>query len=328
MGGVRSKVDAESTDTMVAEPQGGLRPVIAVPFEESAVRLAVELCKEALAEDPSVKGSIGAFGAVVDMGERMNAKLADAVKASLSGESAGDSTIVFGVAFEAGPAARERILRARGDLARERLSKVANVANEWEQHVRGAVDAGKPVSELGRHWLARLCRLLATLRFLQQHVTLVAGDVVLRLRSKDLSDARGDFTADDVLDTAAALYSSGALSFPWKRMFIGSPDDKMAALRKHRLHTSSEFCEPQNIRFRCRARSNNGLLFPLRFEGGFLTFVHERSDYDTMDVFADTFQEGPRLVAKREKRCDAVWAMTACVSPAQPTPRRRPTIRC
>lgn len=301
---------AESTDTSAAAPSGGLAAsaAVPVPIEEASLHLAALLCEEALRQDPTIKKDIKAFTAVVDVCGRMDAKLADTfAKTLIAGPPGGDHPL-FGTALDIGPALQARLLAARSAVARDRFTKVQNIVREWSDHVDAAVAGGKVVSEASRWWLARLRRRLEALEVLGRHTTCVDGDVILQLRREDMPSGSGDgdlvrgLTDDDLLAAAAALYAKGHLTFPWKRLYIGCPDTMMATLRRHTYTTSEERCEPHNVRFFSQAPDGRGPLFPLRFEGGYLSFVHDAGDYDAMDVIVDSFQEGPRLKAKRNNR--------------------------
>ena len=103
----------------------------------------------------------------------------------------------------------------------------------------------------------------------------------------------------ELVKALASLYVSGLLCFPWKRLFDGSPDTRMANLRRHAPVLDTSPRRPHNIRFFSRWPSGRWFL-PLRFRGQSCTFVHGRGDYDAMDVIADFFQERRRLEAVRQ----------------------------
>ncbi|EGD75670.1 hypothetical protein PTSG_07789 [Salpingoeca rosetta] len=103
-----------------------------------------------------------------------------------------------------------------------------------------------------------------------------------------------------LVSVLATLYAEGVLSFPWKRLYEGSPDTRMGSLRTHEATVDNdERRRPHNVRIYSRTHDGQPFL-PLQFKGRCHTFVHDGGDYDSMDVLADFFQEGPRLRAVRK----------------------------
>ena len=67
----------------------------------------------------------------------------------------------------------------------------------------------------------------------------------------------------------------------------------MENLKKYRVTKEYHKVFPHNIRFEDRN------LLPLTFDKKFVCFIHQKEDYNSMDVIVDFFQEPARLSAKR-----------------------------
>ena len=103
----------------------------------------------------------------------------------------------------------------------------------------------------------------------------------------------------DVVNVLSQLLAREVISFPWKRLYINNADAMMTNLREHELDPDPAPRVPANVALRA-VKSSGEAMFPLRFDGGYATFVHPDSDYDRMDVLVDLFQERARLNARRQ----------------------------
>ena len=152
-----------------------------------------------------------------------------------------------------------------------------------------------PPDHADRQLAERVARRMGALELVAAHVR---DGVLLDL---PVSTARiAGVDVRDVVCELASLFARGHLSFPWKRLhYVDGGQAMMAALKDFVLRIDTRPCSPQNIAFLARAPDKSPL-FPLRFQAGYVTFVHDDADYERMDVLVDLFNEEPRLHARRQ----------------------------
>ena len=108
--------------------------------------------------------------------------------------------------------------------------------------------------------------------------------------------------------SACAADCAASCRFPWKRLAASTPGgfeaavaDRLARLRLRAGSPLALAAFPRGAPV-SGFRGAAGAMFPVGFDGsppGFGALVHPPSDYETMDVLVDWFQEPARLAARR-----------------------------
>ena len=193
----------------------------------------------------------------------------------------------------------------RQSLARKYGDRLATFLHEWGLSTQAAA---------ADHTLfTRLRNQEHVLRLIYRHVS--HGAVSITRQAVD----EAQVALDAVVNELAQLYAHKHLSFPWKKLYYTDGGlEMMARLRQFKPRFDTQPCTPHNIYFTSRAPGGTPL-FPLNYQGGYLSIVHADTDYESMDVLVDLYQEQARLSARRQDTAKApleTWADPAFVRAA------------